>query len=64
MSVVSGEDFESPCSSKESVIEDEAEVEETRMVSRPSCSKRKGLNDQMKTSIRPPFVPAQCIILK
>ena len=40
-SVVSGEGFESPSSSEESVIEDEAEIEQARVVSCPSRSKIK-----------------------
>ena len=40
-SVVSGEVIESSASSEESVIDDEVEIEQARVVSRPSCSKRK-----------------------
>ena len=40
LSVVSGKDFESSSSSEESAIEDEAEIEQARVVSCPSCSKR------------------------
>lgn len=40
-SVVSGEAFESSSSSEESVIEDKAEIEQARVVSYPSCIKRK-----------------------
>ena len=40
-SYVSGEDYESSSSPEESVIEEEAEIEQVRVISRPSSSKRK-----------------------